>query len=69
MNETIYNELMKLPRDMLHAMCREANVTPPRGYNWGNAGYEYGRASKDDAARALAPWLAKRDFMRDYCLS
>ena len=73
MNNTetmIYDELMKLPRAMLFGMCREAAVAPPRGFVWGpdasmdDPSFPCGGASKDDAARALVPWLIRRDFMR-----
>lgn len=64
--QRIYDELMKLPQNMLVEMCLIANVLPPRFYCWKSSyGSSHGGvASKDDAARALVPYLFARDFMR-----
>jgi hypothetical protein len=56
----IASQLAKLPKAMLRVMveCLEDGVL------WMPRGVTSKTASTEDLARALAPWLAQRDFLR-----
>lgn len=59
-HQRIWSELMKLPTGILQSMydtIPEGEVRLPKGI-------KSSIASRDDLAKALAPWLADRDFLR-----
>ena len=56
----IWSELMKLPTGILQSIVETipGGALLPRRLTVKSA-------SRDDLAKALAPWLARRDFMRE----